>query len=93
MDKTWSILKREVPDKVEEIYKSLKNCIDSVEKTRHFLSDRLYKYNDLDQYTEAAEILEAKSMLLALSNHLKEIKSNCAIEEEEISEKEKNDKI
>ena len=75
MDNVWDVLQKEVPAYIDELNMSLNTCVTNVTAIRAILSSKARKYDKLDQFDEAVQVMHANKEMLQIENYL-----NCVIE-------------
>ena len=86
MENVWDILQKEVPTRIDELNSSLNACAANISSIRALLSSKAQKYDKLDQYDEAMQVMRANKEMLQIEKYLNGVIENlnsCIVQESE----------
>ncbi len=76
VDNVWEVLQKEVPTRIDELISSLNTCASNINAIRALLSSKAQKYDKLDQFDEAMQVMRANKEMLQIENYLNALISN-----------------
>lgn len=76
MENVWDVLQKEVPTRIDELILSLNMCATNITAIRALLSSKAQKYDKLDQFDEAMQVMRANKEMLQIENYLNGVIEN-----------------
>ena len=76
VDNVWDVLQKEVPTRLDELITSLNTCASNINAIRALLSSKAQKYDKLDQFDEAMQVMRANKEMLQIENYLNGVIEN-----------------
>ena len=69
-------MQKEVPTRLDELITSLNTCASNINAIRALLSSKAQKYDKLDQFDEAMQVMRANKEMLQIENYLNGVIEN-----------------